>query len=78
MRYLEADDVNLDMSRVESVRIGLLLTAVRATSDQLDNKTYVLAGTSVAPEGGSATVTHPVDRRIRRAFNSTVSLRNRR
>ncbi len=78
MRYLDADDAGLDMSRVESVRIGLLLTAVDATSEQQDNKTYVLAGTSVAPEGGAATVTHPVDYRIRRAFNTTVSLRNRR
>jgi type IV pilus assembly protein PilW len=78
VRFLDADDAGLDMSRVESVRIGLLLTAVNATSEQLDNKTYVLAGTSVAPEGAAATVTHPVDNRIRRAFNSTVSLRNRR
>lgn len=78
VRFSDADDAGLDMSRVESVRIGILLTAVNATSDQLDNKTYVLAGTSVAPEGGSATVTHPVDNRIRRAFNTTVSLRNRR
>jgi type IV pilus assembly protein PilW len=78
VRYLDADDVGLDMSRVESVRIGLLMTAVDATSDQLDNNTYVLAGTSVAPDGSVAAVTHPVDNHIRRAFNTTVSLRNRR
>ncbi|KPJ92751.1 MAG: hypothetical protein AMJ53_08760 [Gammaproteobacteria bacterium SG8_11] len=78
MRYLDADDAGLDMSRVQSVRIGLLLAAVNASSDQMDNKTYVLAGTSVAPDGGTDPVTHPVDNRIRRAFNTTVSLRNRR
>ncbi|WP_455210275.1 PilW family protein [Kaarinaea lacus] len=78
VRFLDADAAGLDMSRVESVRIGLLLAATNATSEQLDNKTYVLAGTSVEPEGGSAAVTHPVDNRLRRAFNATVSLRNRR
>lgn len=78
VRFLDADDAGLDMSRVESVRIGLLLAAVNATSDQSDNNTYVLAGTSVAPQGSAATVTHPVDNHIRRAFNTTISLRNRR
>jgi type IV pilus assembly protein PilW len=78
VRFLDADAAGLDMSRVQSVRLGLLLAAVNATSDQLDNNTYVLAGTSVAPEGSSAPVTHPVDNRLRRAFNTTISLRNRR
>lgn len=78
MRYLDADDGGLDMSRVESIRIGLLLVEESASSSQLDNKTYILAGTSVAPEGSTEPVTHAVDRRLRRAFNTTVSLRNRR
>jgi type IV pilus assembly protein PilW len=78
MRYLDADDAGLDMSQVESVRIGLLLVEEKASSSQVDNKTYVLAGTSVAPEGSTEPVTHAVDQRLRRAFNTTVSLRNRR
>ena len=78
VRFSDADAAGLDMSRVESVRIGLLLAEANGSSSQMDNKTYVLAGTSVAPEGSSATVTHPVDNRLRRAFNTTVSLRNRR
>ncbi|MCG6969684.1 MAG: PilW family protein [Gammaproteobacteria bacterium] len=78
VRFSDADAAGLDMSRVESVRIGLLMVEVDTANSQLDNKTYILAGTSVAPEGSSATVTHPVDNRLRRAFNTTISLRNRR
>lgn len=79
MRYLDADAAALDVSAVQSVRVGLLVAAPEATSDQLDNKSYDIAGSTVAPAGTSgATVIHAADRNIRRAFNTTVSLRNRR
>jgi type IV pilus assembly protein PilW len=78
VRFVDADDASLDMTKVVSVRIGLLVAATQATAGQDDNQTYTLAGTTVGPAGGGGTVTHAVDRRIRRAFNTTISLRNRR
>jgi type IV pilus assembly protein PilW len=78
MRYSDAGAAGLDMSKVESVRIGLLMAAMDVAGEQSDNKNYVIAGTTVGPEGSGATVTHPVDKHIRRAFNTTVTLRNRR
>lgn len=78
VRFVDADDGSLDMTKVVSVRIGLLVAATQATAGQDDNQTYSLVGTAVGPAGGGTTVTHAVDQRIRRAFNTTISLRNRR
>lgn len=79
VRYLAANDANLDMARVVSVRIGLLLHTIETASDQPDTQTYRLAGTTIEPQGTvGATVSHAKDRRIRRVFFTTVSLRNRR
>jgi type IV pilus assembly protein PilW len=78
VRFVDADATGLDMSKVVSMRVGLLVAATQATAGQDDNQTYTLAGTAVGPVGGSTTVTHAVDQRIRRAFNTTLSLRNRR
>jgi type IV pilus assembly protein PilW len=79
VRYVKADNASLDMSRVTSVRIGLLVSTVDPVLQQGDDGSYEVAGTTIAPEGTSgATATHPVDRRMRRVFLSTVRLRNRR
>lgn len=78
VRYSDAGTGGLDMAKVESVRIGLLMAAMEVAGEQTDNKSYIIAGTTVGPEGSGATVTHPVDSHIRRAFNTTITLRNRR
>jgi len=78
MRYSNAGAGGLDMTKVKSVRVGLLLTAMDMVGDDADNKSYTIAGITVGPQGSGATVTHPADKHIRRAFNTTVTLRNRR
>lgn len=67
-------------ARVESVEVGLLLQSYEAISDQPDNRNYNLAGQTLTPGSStsSAATTHPGDRRMRLAFNSTISIRNRR
>ncbi len=75
IRYVKANDTTLDMNKVISVRIGLLISSVQAVNRDDDNNTYTVAGTTI---GTSGTVTHPVDKRIRRVFVATVRLRNRR
>ncbi len=75
MRYVKANDATLDMNKVISVRIGLLISSIQEVNRDVDNNTYNVAGTTI---GTSGTVTHPADKRIRRVFIATVRLRNRR
>jgi len=78
VRYLTADDSNLDMTRVDSVRVALLMSTIEAVTDKDDTRTYRAAGTDIEPAGTSgAAVTYAVDRRIRRIFTATINLRNR-
>lgn len=67
-RYVPANTVGLDMRRVVSVRIALLVSTPDRTNAVLDTNTYDLLGTIVTPVG---------DRRIRRVFTTTIELRNR-
>lgn len=77
IRYVPSDDGTLDVTKVVSVRIGLLLQSIEPVNDSDDNQTYNVAGTLIAPAGSSG-VTHAVDKRLRRVFVTTVKLRNRR
>lgn len=78
LRYAAADDANLNMANVVSVRLGLLLQTTELSATREDNMTYKLVNTSVEPEGtAGATVTHAKDKRFRRVFNTTIYLRNR-
>ena len=80
IRQVDAGNSAFDASQVQSVRIGILMASHDAIADMDDAKTYMLAGTAVAPEGSTSTlpgaVTHPADRRFRLAFNTTVKVRN--
>ncbi len=77
VRFVPADDASLDFDEVIAVRISLLVAGSDLLLSADDNATYPLAGTNVQPAGTSgAEATHPVDRYLRRAFSSTVYLRN--
>lgn len=85
LRYVRPDDAAFDPARVEAVRIGVLMASRDAIAADDDTKTYMLAGQPVPPEGtpvdggsGLRGETHPVDKRYRLAFNTTVKIRNRR
>ncbi len=77
IRYLPADDANLDMAKVTSVQVGLLLRSVDQISSREDSKTYLVANREIGPPGGSTTISHTGGRYLRAAFNTTVRLRNR-
>lgn len=68
-RYLVAGAAGLDMDKVVSVRVAIL---VRTPNDNVntstDNTQYNLAGTLTAAAG---------DKRLRRIFTSTIQIRNR-
>lgn len=76
-RYVAADTVDLDLSKVISIRVGLLVHSIEPALDQNDTRTYNLAGTQIPPDDAFAVPSHPIDRRMRRTFTTTIELRNR-
>ena len=75
IRYVAANNGTLDMTKVVSVRIGILVHSIEPVNNVVDNTVYNVAGTNIGPTG---TVTHASDKRIRRVFVTTIKLRNRR
>lgn len=80
VRFVSANSPLFNPARVNSIRIGLLMVSYDEVAEVDDVNTYLLAGTAITPaNGGQAGVdTHPTDRRIRLAFNTTIQIRNRR
>jgi len=78
LQYVSANDGSLNMQSVDSVKVGVLMSTIEAVTDTDDDNTYQVAGLDIEPEGtAGATVTYPIDRRIRRVFSATINLRNR-
>ena len=79
IHYVPADEiVGADMTTVESIRLGLLISSIERVQEADDNLSYELPGETIAPVGtAGATVTHAIDQRIRRDFSATINLRNR-
>lgn len=78
IRYTTADNVG-DMANVVSIRFGLLVSDTDGSRRNNDTASYALPGETVVAATGAAAgaVTHSEDQRLRRAFTSTVMLRNR-
>jgi len=67
--------------QIVSVQIGLLLQSIDPVTDTEDEKSYYLSGDQILPVTASGAVmgqTHAGDRRLRMAFSSSVTIRNRR
>lgn len=80
VNYVTPENAGLATGRVESVEIGLLMQSFDQLASQPDKRTYLLAGQSIKPDSSSnADATRYVsDNRLRLAFGTTVSIRNRR
>ncbi len=79
MRYVAASDATLDMTLVKSVKVGLLVHTLEPVNDHNDAQNYTVAGNLFEPLGTpNAAFMHAADRRMRRVFNATVRIRNRR
>jgi type IV pilus assembly protein PilW len=75
IRYVTADDTDLDWDEVVSVRIGILVQSFAQVSDINDTNTYQLPGLNVSNTTNPA---HAGDRALRKPFTTTIKLRNRR
>lgn len=77
LRFVPADDANINFADVEAVRLSILVSGTEPVLQEDDTKTYRLSGADVEPAGTSgAEATHPIDRRLRQVFNTTLYLRN--
>ena len=75
IRYVSATDA-ADMSRVSVIKIGLLLASTERVLTKSDTTTYQVLDQNIANTG--TTITYADDRRLRKAINMTVNIRNRR
>lgn len=75
IRYVKADDADMDWGEVVSVRIGLLIQSFSQVADDNDTRSYELPGATISHTGLGK---HAGDRALRRPFTATVKLRNRR
>ncbi len=76
-------NANNQWALVDSVRVGLLMSTPNNPRSTDDNNTYALPGqdivAAIIPDGTPANgVQHRIDRRLRRDFINTISVRNRR
>ena len=79
LRYVAPGTPGFDPSRVETVRIGLLMASFDDVTDADNTRSYTLAGqTILASEDPDARDAHPIDRRHRLVLDTTVKVRNRR
>lgn len=80
IEYVSPEDAFGKAGRIETVQIGLLMQSIEAVASQVDDRVYLLAGSTISPGNKASSIsTHYVaDRRLRLSFNSTVSIRNRR
>lgn len=66
--YRSTSSAVLDWAKVVTVRVGALVATTSGVDQEPDTRTYSLAGNNVGPFN---------DAKRRRAFNSTIQLRNR-
>jgi len=80
IEYVDPQDGPAAAGRIESVEIGLLMQSFEQVGSSPDSRIYLLAGNAIQPSTAlNAEATRYVaDRRMRLAFGSTVSIRNRR
>ena len=75
-KYVNAALVNAanDWANVVTVRIGMLFASQDGLRSQVDNQTYIVAGTRISASGSGPT--HPQDRKKRYVSSMTISVRN--
>ncbi|WP_309045741.1 PilW family protein [Marinobacter sediminicola] len=80
IQYVDASGVSAaDWKNVVVVRVGMLVSASGNVLEQNDSQAYELPGTVfVANNPSAGQQVHAADRRLRKAFVSTLDIRNRR
>jgi len=74
--FVKASDTNFSAEDVVSIRIGILMTSNSRFNEVNTARTFVLANTTVG-SAAQAPVRYPADKRLRFAYSTTISVRNR-
>ena len=84
LRYALAGANGYSAGKIETVRMGLLLSSMETFSEVDASRVYSLAGQRVTPvttskttATSSNTLTYTADKRMRMPFNTTLNVRNR-
>jgi type IV pilus assembly protein PilW len=77
-RFVPASTAGTNISSVTSIRVHLLVASNDRILESDDGATYVLGDVSITPASSGGAVTYANDRRLRKVFNLTINLRNRR
>ena len=81
IQFVSPENSAAAAGRIEAVQIGILMQSVDPVLERDDTSTYYLAGVRMAPSGGAtanALNSFPSDSRLKLAYNTSVSIRNRR
>jgi type IV pilus assembly protein PilW len=80
LTFVEPDDATGVAGQIEAVQIGFLMQSFEEVMQDDDTRTFYLAGEKLESTGGTPDIAiqYQSDRRLRLAYNSTVSIRNRR
>lgn len=78
VEFVTADSLTpLEWREVVSVRVGVLVGGVENILVQTDDNTYDLPGARFTDAGANTDFAHAADRRLRKAFTSSLDIRNR-
>lgn len=77
-RFVPADTSGLNMAQVTAIKISVLVSSRDRVLDVDDANDYPMEGAIAEPEDSGGDITYVNDRRLRKVFNMTVNLRNRR
>jgi type IV pilus assembly protein PilW len=75
IRYVDADTSGVQFTDISSIQVGMLIQSFESALPQEDDRSYVVAGTTIPASGD---VSHSGGRYLRKPFVTTIQLRNRR
>src|SRR3990167_3345133 len=77
-RFISASTAGLDMTQVTSIKFSVLVSSNDRVLENTDSFVYPMSGANAQPASSGGASTYADDRRLRKVFNMTVNLRNRR
>ena len=77
-RFVPASNASLDMTQVTAIKISILVAGNEPILATDDGFTYPMEGANAQPASSGGAVTYENDRRLRKVFNMTIRMRNKR
>jgi len=81
LSFLAPDSADFNPQEIVSVDVGMVLISAESVATQDDDSSYMIAGVEITPQDPTkqpTAITHAGNRKLRRSFNATINVRNRR